>query len=127
MPCVDLGLCPEVCMVNILNWHPSQFLTLSPLVIVHSSTISKQWHVGQTYVHAPQPIHLFEKSSHTSCSKFSSSHGFTLSISNFFSTVATCRSGVPDGGSEKQIPALLQGFHLFQLRFRPDFHHWRFW
>src|SRR5271157_3298187 len=37
------------------NWHESQFRARTPRSILPSSTISKQWQVGQVYAQAPQP------------------------------------------------------------------------
>ena len=56
--CFSRGLCPPAWAVKWSNWQASQFFRRSPSNARPSSTMSKQWQVGQTYVHAPHPTHF---------------------------------------------------------------------
>jgi len=101
------GLWPEAWSVNITNWHESQFLARTPLWIFPSSTISKQWHVGQVYAQVPQPRQARVSAGQKGLSKCSFTKARTWSASNRLSgpagTLAT-RSEACTSPSNRRFP-----------------------
>ncbi len=92
------GLCPEAWRVKRPAWQVSQLRRRVPCVTPSgSSTMSKQWQVGQTEAQAPQPWQRRATSAQSGSSKCSASHAVTAASGATGSTRLPTSDGAAAG------------------------------